>query len=191
MAVSNANEELAERVAELTDYFELWSDLTNRENESVYRPVIEEYGSFFETIVHSLLQGFSVVTYQLFETRPDSHSILSLLRKLEGDGHFSGAAIRYEIDSHKPLLGKVFALRNKVFAHRSTADKPEAVFGSAGLTPNQMRSVVSLAQQLVAELVDANGGDSRDTLLEQYHARACRVREQSQALLVRLHPDGR
>ena len=191
MAASDVNEELVERVAELTDYFELWADLTNRENEPTYQPVIEEFGSFFETTVHSLLQGCSVVTYQLFETRPDSHSIPSLLRQLELNTHFSGAAIRTEIDSHKPLLGKVFALRNKVYAHRSAADMPEAVFGNVGLTPNEMRSVLSLAQKLVAELVDANGGDSMHTLLEQYHARASRIREQAQALLVRLHPDGR
>lgn len=191
MASSDQNEEVIDRVSELTEYFELWWDLSNRENEHVYRPVFEQYGRFFSTTTHALLQGFAVVAYQLFETRPDSHSIPALLRQLEKSDPALALEIRGKLERHRPVLGKVFALRNKVYAHRSASESPETVFGNAGITPNEMREIVALSQQLAADLAETNGGYSREEVIGRYHAQASRIREQSQALLVRLHADGR
>ena len=191
MTVSDPNEELTERASELTRYHEIWWQLVNRELEPVYRPVIEAYESYFETTTHALLQGFSVVAYQLFERRRDSYSIHWLLRHLEKDQPDCVAEIRAEMDRHKPVLVKVFSLRNGVYAHRSISASSESIFSAAGITPNEMRSVVTLVQQSVARLVAANGGREATELRELFWSHATRARNETEALLVRLHPDRR
>jgi hypothetical protein len=191
MAASDANDELVERAGELSRYHEIWWQLVNRENEAAYRPVLETYETYFETTTHALLQGFSIIVYQLFERRRDSYSIAWLLGELKSAFPVPVAAVRAEIEQHKPLLAKVFSLRNKVYAHRSTSAPPESVFAEVGITPNEMRKVVALVQRAVAELVPCNDGRSSAELQEIFTTHASIARAETEALLVSLHRDER
>jgi hypothetical protein len=185
------NRELGDRVFELTDYFTVWWDLSAKDNESTHRPVVETYGNYFSTIIHALLQCFAVVAYQLFETRKDTHSIPKLMRELEERGAYAGSVLRQEIDSNRSTLSKVFALRNKVFAHRVSAESPQLVFSKAGITPNEMKQIVELAQRAVGELVEANGGIKNEHFLSRCKHRESLAQEQSQAVIRKLNANGR
>jgi AbiU2 len=187
----NATAEAIERVVELTCCYETWRQLTNRENELIYKPVIEQYDEFFSTVIHSLLQSVSVISYQLFERRDDTVSIISLLKTLTGSHASLVSCIKADIDLHKPLLVKVFALRNKVYAHRSNAASPKEVFQSVVITPNELGSIVSLAQKCVVALADAVGERPKDELLDEIRARSSWADQDIVNLMSALHADGR
>jgi hypothetical protein len=88
-----------------------------------------------------------------------------------------------------PAITKVFALRNKVYAHRTNASIPEDVFRQVGVTPNQLRSVVVLAQRCVALLADAVGERAETDLLEELKSRSSWVSEDLVSLMQALNKD--
>lgn len=176
-----------ERVIELTYCYELWWALVDRENQETFSPAYERYDHFFSTTIHSLLLSITVITYQLFETRPDTVSVNSLLGSLEATHSGLVAQIKSEIDQQKPVIAKVFALRNKVYAHRIKASAPEDVFRKVGVTPNQLKSVVVLAQRCVALLADAVGDHAERDLLEEFESRSSWANEDLLSLMQALN----
>ena len=191
MPINEVSREICDRVFELSDYFAVWWDLSDKNNEATHKPVIQAHGNYFSTITHALLQGYAVVAYQLFETRQDTHSIYTLLRELEERHAFDGSALRQTIERKRTILSKAFALRNKVFAHRISSETPEAVFTKAGITPDEMQELVHLAQRTAGELVEASGWISGEAFLARCKHRESLAREQSQAVIGKLSANGR
>ena len=153
--------EMIERVVELSRSYAIWWELQKKPNTKRYAPVFQSHQDFFGAIVHSLLQGFCVITYQLFEKRKDTKSIRSLADNLSPSNPVLASELHAQIDVHKPLLGKVFFIRGGVYAHRNKAQTPHATFAAARLTPKEMKAVVHLAQNMVASLADAAGLGSK------------------------------
>lgn len=156
--------EMIERVIELSRIYAIWWTLVNKENFEKYSKVIDSHMDFFEATTHSLFQGFSVITYQLFERRKDTTSIPSLIEDLMSSDPALGQQLRLAVDARKTLLGKVFAIRGKVYAHRNKSQPPESVFAAAGLSANEMQSVVAFAQDVVAILGEVAGVDAKAEL---------------------------
>jgi len=185
----NPTAQAIERVIELTHCYELWWALVDRDNKEVFSPVCERYDHFFSTTIHSLLLSITVITYQLFETRRDTVSINLLMESLRVSHAGLVSQIESEIDQQKPIVVKVFALRNKVYAHRSNALIPEDVFKKAGVTPNQLKSVVVLAQRCVALLADAVGECVEQDFLEELKSISSLVNEDLANLMRTLNKD--
>lgn len=162
MAIStDAVGEMVERVVELSRSYAIWWELQKKPNAKRYAPVLQGHQDFFGAIVHSLLQGFCVIAYQLFEKRKDTKSIRSLVADLSHSDPVLASQLRAQIDVQKTLLGKVFSIRGNVYAHRNKAKTPHATFAAAKLTPKEMKAVVCLAQNMVASLADAAGLGSK------------------------------
>jgi AbiU2 len=153
--------EMVERVVELSRSYAIWWELKKKPNAKRYAPLFQGHQDFFGAIIHSLLQGFCVIAYQLFEKRNDTKSIRSLLDELSHSNSVLASQLRAQIDAQKPLLGKVFSIRGNVYAHRNKAQTPHATFVAARLTPKEMKAVVHLAQNMVANLADAAGLGSK------------------------------
>lgn len=156
MAISpDAAGEMIERVVELSRSYAIWWELQKKPSAKRYAPLFQGHQDFFGAIIHSLLQGFCVIAYQLFEKRKDTKSIRSLVDDLSHANPVLASQLHAQIDAQKPLLGKVFSIRGSVYAHRNKAQTPHATFVAARLTPKEMKAVVHLAQNTVASLADA------------------------------------
>ena len=156
--------EMIERVVELSRSYAIWWELQKKPNAKRYAATFQDHQDFFGTIIHSLLQGFCVIAYQLFERRNDTKSIRSLVDELSFSDSSLAAQLRARVDARKPLLGKVFSIRGNVYAHRNKARAPQATFAAARLTPKEMKTVVHLAQNTVASLAEAAGFGTKDDL---------------------------
>lgn len=187
----NPTAQAIERVIELTYCYEIWWSLVDRDNKDAFSPVCEQYDEFFSTAIHSFLLSITVITYQLFETRHDTVSINSLLEPLKTSHAGLVSQIKSEIDQQKSTIVKIFSLRNKVYAHRSNASLPEDVFRKVGVTPNQLRTVVALAQQCVALLADAVGERVEQDFLEELKSRSSWANEDLANLMRTLNKDER
>jgi hypothetical protein len=156
MAISpDAVSEMLERAVELSRSYAIWWELQKKPNAKRYAAAFQDHQDYFEAIIHSLLQGFCVITYQLFERRKDTTSVRSLIEELADSDSALAAQSRAQIDALKPIIGKVFSIRGNVYAHRNKAQKPYATFADARLKPKEMRAVVFLAQNIVASLAGA------------------------------------
>lgn len=162
MAISSdAVGEMVERVVELSRSYAIWWELQKKPNTKRYAATFQDHQDFFWAVIHSLLQGFCVITYQLFERRNDTKSIRSLLDELSLSDSALAAQLSVQIDAKKPLLGKVFSIRGNVYAHRNKAQTPHSAFVAARLTPKDMRDVVHLAQNIVTHLAEVAGLESK------------------------------
>jgi hypothetical protein len=158
MAISSdAVGEMVERTVELSRSYAIWWEFQNKPNAKRYAAVFRDHEDFFGAIIHSLLQGFCVIAYQLFERRNDTKSIRSLLDELSLSDSALAAQLKAKVDAQKSLLGKAFSIRGNVYAHRNKAQTPHAVFAAAKLTPKEMKALVHLAQNTVASLAEAAG----------------------------------
>ncbi|MGA7799843.1 MAG: hypothetical protein WCC36_03450 [Gammaproteobacteria bacterium] len=164
---TSAVREMIERVIELSRTYAIWWALVNQQNFEKYRAVINGHSDFFEATTHSLFQGFSVITYQLFETRRrkrDTNSIPRLIDDLKSSDAALARQLELAVDENRPLLGNFFDIRGSVYAHRNKAKTPERVFAAAGVSAKKMQAVVALAQDLVATLGEAAGVDAKREL---------------------------
>ena len=185
----NPTAQAIERVVELTYCYEIWWSLVDRDSKEAFSPVCEQYDEFFPTAIHSFLLSITVITYQLFETRRDTISINSLLEPLQNSHSGLVSQIKSEIDQQKPTIVKIFSLRNNVYAHRSNASVPEDVFKKVGVTPNQLRDVVVLAQRCVALIADAVGERAEHDFLEEIKLRSSWANEDLANLMRTLSED--
>ena len=175
--------EMIERVIELSRSYSVWWTLVNRENFEKYSQAIEDHKDYFETTSHSLFQGFSVITYQLFETRSDTINIPSLVKELAPSNPSLSSALSASVNAMRPLLGKAFAIRNNVYGHRTKKQPPEDVFAAAGITSDEMRTIVLLAQDLVSTLGEIAGVETKNELLEEIKNREDYAAEDTRLIL--------
>lgn len=153
--------ELIERAIELSRSYAVWRTLVNKESFERHEKVISDYHDFFSATTHSLFQGFSVITYQLFERRKDTTSIPSIIDRFESTHPAQARQLKDAIAAQKPLLGKVFLIRNNVYAHRNRLKPLECFFSKAGLTAIEMESVVRFTQDTVAAIAEIAGVDTK------------------------------
>lgn len=179
--------EMIERVTELSRSFSVWWTLVNKSNFARYSSAINDHLDFFETTSHSLFQGFSVLAYQLFELRHDTNSISGLVKSL-GPSH---AALKQklsdEIAAKRPLLGKVFTIRNNIYAHRNSRQPPEDFFSAVGLSANEMREIVLFAQDVVSTLAEVAGIDTKSELEAEFKNREMFACEDTRFILEALN----
>ncbi|MGH8729913.1 MAG: hypothetical protein ACREV9_17530 [Burkholderiales bacterium] len=123
---ASAVREMIERVIELSRSYAIWWTLVNKQNFEKYGKVIDNHADFFEATTHSLFQGFSVITYQLFESRIDTTSIPRLIKDLASSDPALAQQLKVAVDAKKPLLGKVFAIRGNA-TPIATSRKPRRV----------------------------------------------------------------
>lgn len=139
--------------------YEIWWVYKNKDTRPVYVDTMNRYGLFFQTSIHAHFVAFLVELYRLYETRPDTFNIPSLLKILKAESKLPAATLGslesiYK-DEAKPLWIKVNILRNNAFGHRSAAHSVDEVFREAGVTPNELRDLVEVTKKFLNELTHA------------------------------------
>lgn len=155
----------------------------NNDTRSKYVNIMNSYKQFFTTSLHAHFVAMLVALYRLYEGEQkvskeerEVFSIPSLLRKLKDETKLSDTAIKpiesiYQNEA-KPLWEKIRILRNKAFAHRSTAYTVEEWFKEANVTANNFHNLIEVSKKLLNELTlawDKNSyafiaGSEEDTL---------------------------
>ena len=179
----STSRELIERTIELSRCYAIWWELLNRSNFTRYEQVIQNHEDYFAATTHALFQSIAVISYQLFERRPDTQSIRSAIDAMKCSHPDLTNALTAEIDSATPLLAKLFALRNKVYAHRSKLKSPAETFAEIGLTPDEINTAVLFVRSVVSSLAHASGGITRAELDEEFELRIKYSREDAQLIM--------
>lgn len=175
--------EIVERAIEFTRSFAIWWTLVNKENFERYAKVIDHHEDFFAATTHSLFLNFSVIAYQLFERRKDTTSIPSLIESFAPSHSALAQQLKANIDAKKPLLGKVFSIRNNVYAHRNRLQPPEHFFAASGLTATEMETVVRFAQDMVAAIAEAEGVETKVEIEAEMRLRDQYSREDTRLIM--------
>ena len=182
--------ELIERTIELSRCHAIWWELVNRTNFDRYEQLIQNHEDYFAATTHALFQSVAVISYQLFERRSDTKSILSVIETMRDSHPDLMNALTAKIGSAKPLLGKLYALRNKVYAHRSKLKSPEQIFAEIGLTPDEMNTALLFVRGVVSSLAEAAGEISSADLDEEFELRVMCSREDTQLIMQALEKHG-
>ena len=175
--------EMVERVIELSRSYAIWWELVETPKFERFSQVINNHEDFFAATTHSLFQGFTVITYQLFETRKDSTSLRTLVNALASNDPPLALKLQTAIESKLPLLKKAFSIRGNVYAHRNKAQPPEAFFAAAGLSSDQMREILELAREVVCAFADSANMGTRAELEEEIRLREECSREDTRLIM--------
>lgn len=160
-------EEMSDQVAALTRTYVIWWLLKEKKNMERYSPTMQLYPEFFGTVIESLIQGFCVITYQLFDHNHGNKSLIALLKDTENVDAARAKVLTAKIDGHRPLLHKVFSIRGSVYAHRNKNESPEGIFKKVKLSPNQMKAIVDLAHDVICGIADAAKVETEADLREE------------------------
>jgi len=145
------------------------------------KAITEDYFHFFVTVTEAMEQDFHVLVYQLFETK--NLSIQTAVKDLKNLNSVLAQNLQSRIDTHKPLLAKVFAIRCNVHGHRSASKAPEDVYAHAKLTPKEMGTLVELAQEIVASLAEASSLGAKKEIAKEIHHAQQYARDSAKRLL--------
>jgi hypothetical protein len=162
--------ELSGIVTELSRTYAIHRALINRFTYKRYSRAIENHRDFFNAIASSLIQGFCVMTYQLFDSgkRGDVKSLPVLLNNMTSSNPVLEKKLRSDIEAQKQLLKKYFDFRHKIFAHRDKSKPPWEVWGtqSKKIVRVETKTIVRLAQDIIGELGDTAGVGSKKEIVD-------------------------
>ena len=147
--------ELQQSVQTAALNFNVWWVYRSESTRPKYIDVLNRYPLFFQTSIHAHFVALLVALYGLYETRKDTYNIPDLLKLLRADGMLSADtvdSIQSIYDQAKPIWVKVTILRNNAFGHRSKVHTVEESFAKAGVSPDELKLLVGLTEDLLNEV---------------------------------------
>lgn len=168
---------------ELSRSHAIWWEIVQTSNSDRFSQTISDHEDYFATVTQSLFAQFIVIAYQLFERRKDTISLRTLVDDLEATDTVLASELRAAIDDKLSLTKKAFSIRNKVYAHRNRLQTPEAVFATAGLSPDSMREIIDLARDVICALAEAANVETKAELEEEIRLREKCSREDTHLIM--------
>jgi len=132
--------------------FDIWWVFKGKDTRPKFTRTMNHYTLFFQTGIHAHFVAMLVALYRLYEKRPDTYNIPSLLRKVETSGAISKAVLDEVTKTYalaKPLWIKVSILRNEAFGHRTVKGTVEQAFKKAGISANELRDLIGHTKKLI------------------------------------------
>jgi hypothetical protein len=159
-AASNSIREMVDEVIEFSCSYIVWRELMEPSNVEVR----SAHPDFLLTITNSMVRGFFVGAYQLFDWNGKTKSLLRLIEDLRSSNPVLAQHIESTVKAQRHVLDKIFSIRNNVYAHRNRTKRPESMFSAAGITPRMLKIIVDLAQKVVSMLAVAEGVAKKDEM---------------------------
>lgn len=133
--------------------FDIWWTFRVDEDVKEYSEQISRYQMFFGPTIEAHLLSCLVRLYRIYEKRKDTISITQLLLRAKSNTSIQGHVLS-EIKSDyeqkaKPIWIKVNILRNEVYGHRSNEKSVDDAFKKAGVTPGDLRELISVTEELL------------------------------------------
>lgn len=151
-------EEVRHAVSVASLNFDVWWVFKGKDTRPKFTRTMNHYTLFFQTGIHAHFVAMLVALYRLYEKRPDTHNIPSLLAKLDASGGISKLALdeaRKTYALAKPLWIKVSILRNEAFGHRSVKRTVDQAFKRAGISANELRELIGHTRKLINTITHA------------------------------------
>ena len=159
--------ELLERGIELARRYAVWWELVNEQHQALNNGVVSAHVDFFQTTSQALFESFSVIAYQLYETRRDTIHISSIRDEPAATHAVATKRVSELIDECEPLRKKLSAIRANVYAHRNKLQTLEKIFERAGLLPEEMGRFVDLTAEIIGLLAEAAGVKTRNAVVDE------------------------
>lgn len=154
--------EIAKNVMELQNAlisaglnYEIWWVYKEKENRRRFVDTLNNYPLFFQTSIHAHFVAMIISIYRIHETRKDTINLHQLIRKLVEQKAISPKdinKIQSDVKLIKPLWVKISVLRNKMFAHRSTALEHNDIWKEANVTPNQFKELIDKSKNILNDI---------------------------------------
>ena len=186
--MKNQARDIASTVVELSRHYAIWHEIV-KPNIPGRTAVVQQYEDLFASTALAHFSAFCILTYQIYDKRKDVISICRLLDSLRTSDPQMTDAVEKEITANWAVITRIFAIRGNVYAHRARLITAEEVFLRANLTPDLMGSIVSLAQDHAAKLLDATGADSYIDFINEVNNREYCARDDVERLFERLAND--
>ena len=122
--------------------FHIWKALNLSKGDSKYRNAITdwEYMDFFDAVIWGSQTLVFLFLGKIFDKRKDTLRVGDLARRLNDD------QLQNDFDSlnkkHKEVIEKVMMVRNRAVAHNEKGNDDVRVFQEAGVTPNEIESLI-------------------------------------------------
>lgn len=150
--------ELMQAVRDASLNYDIWWVCKARGSRERYIDAIRKYPVFFQTSIDAHFVALLVALYRIFENRRDTINVRRLITMVANAGALPPSK-RSELDelhgAAKPLWKNVSIIRSEVFAHRTKNSTPEKSFARAGLSPNEIKSLIDLSKKIVNLLSQA------------------------------------
>ena len=144
--------ELRHTVVVAMQNFDVWWVYKQRRDRSRFVDVLNTYPAFFQASIHAHFVALIMALYRLYETRTDTFNLTEVVNRLETELALPSrklAGIKRRVENARRLWIKVSILRNEAFGHRSNSRSVSDVFRKAGVTANQLRSLIQKTKQIV------------------------------------------
>ena len=131
-------------------YFDVWWHYRGDPTHENIRDTLDLYSEFYRFDTQAHFVSFIIHIASLFESRPGTINLLSLIDEAKGKVK-SEAAKKAEIAlaTAGPIVKKASILRSNLFAHRSDSLNYNAAFEKADTTPDEMRSLTDSAIEIL------------------------------------------
>ena len=153
--VDNYISELQQTVIVAGLNYDIWWVYEDNQTRPLYFDAMNRYTPFFQMSIHAHFIATLVALYRLYETRPDTFNIPSLLSLLRGKKDLPPSVIGDLEESYKnlkPLWVKVSVLRNKAFAHRAIEYTISDVFREANAKPDDLCDLIEGSKDLLNQV---------------------------------------
>jgi hypothetical protein len=179
--------EMISEVIEFTRTYAVWQELMQPAKANVRGA----HQDFLLTVTNALVLSFCVGVYQLFDRNSQTKSLIRLIEDIRPSDSVLAQKLTARITADKSVIQRVSRLRNTVYAHRNKFQHPQDVFAAVKLTPRMMKSLVQLAQEVVAYLAVAVGTDTKKDLETEFRRHEDYVLSDTREVLHALEKSGR
>jgi len=158
--------ELVESTIRLTQHHVIWWEIMTPNTAAHFDSVRAGYVDFFEPVCYAFVQGFFVISYQLFDSRDDSKHIRLLVNEVLENDAVLGNTPKSKLERY-PGIQKIKTIRHKVFAHRDRILSPEQILRKCPIVIHEMKDVVEFIQDIVSDVVESAGGDKKADIMQK------------------------
>jgi len=142
-------------------FFDFWWVYEGAPTRSKNLDAMNQYSEFFRFDTHAQQVAYTIYLCQLFESKPKTLNISSVLReaKARGLAQSNIASVEQLLKEAEPIARKLVIIRSNLFAHRSLSLDYKTAFDKAAITPNEIRRLCDIALEAVNSLSVALGQD--------------------------------
>lgn len=141
--------------------YDIWWTYKGADTRPRFVEGMDEYSEFFRYDEEAHFRTMVVSLYTLFETGPRTANFSVLLRGSRDVGS-PLATSETQLTALKPVVVKVMALRNFLFAHRNHTEPYNDVYKRANISGVELRRLIDGGRAILNQLRYAHGMDGFD-----------------------------
>ncbi|HEY3857122.1 MAG TPA: hypothetical protein VGO67_22280 [Verrucomicrobiae bacterium] len=158
--------ELIDSTIRLSQHHVIWWEIMTPNTAAHFDGVRDEYLDFFEPVCYAFVQGFFVISYQLFDKREDSKHIRLLVNEVLEKDAALGVKLQSKLEKY-PGIKKIKTIRHKIFAHRDRVLSPGQILKKCPIVIREMKDIVDFIQDIVSDVIEAAGGGKKADVLRK------------------------